>query len=118
MRHGNHKYKIGTTPAHRQALMRNLAIEIVKHGKIKTTITKCKAVRMFVEKIITISKTDTLANRRLVASKIPNKTFVQKLFAEIGPKFKDRNGGYTRIVRLPDGRVGDNSSMAFISLVD
>ncbi|MBT7608778.1 MAG: 50S ribosomal protein L17 [Bacteriovoracaceae bacterium] len=118
MRHSRKKYKIGTTPAHRKALVKNLMIEVIDHGKIKTTHAKCKAVQGYVEKIITLAKEDTVANRRLAFSKLNNKAAVQKLFTEVAPKFKDRNGGYTRVMKLADGRVGDNAKMSYIALVD
>lgn len=118
MRHQNQKYNIGTTPAHRQALLKNLASEVIDHGKIKTTMAKAKAVRPVVEKLITLAKVDSVANRRLAYSKLNNKTAVKKLFEEVAPKFKERNGGYTRILKLADGRVGDNAKMGFIALVD
>lgn len=118
MRHQRHKYSIGTTPAHRKSLMRNLAAEVIDHGKIKTTHTKCKAVQGFVEKLITLAKEDTVANRRLAFSKLDNKDAVKKLFDEVAPKFKERKGGYTRVLKLADGRWGDNAPMSFIMLVD
>ncbi|MCK5882453.1 MAG: 50S ribosomal protein L17 [Bacteriovoracaceae bacterium] len=118
MRHQKRKYRIGSSPSHRKSLLRNLAIEVIDHGKIKTTHTKCKAVQTFVEKLITIARVDTVANRRLAFSKLNNKIAVAKLFAEVGPKCKDRNGGYTRILKLADGRVGDNAKMSYIALVD
>jgi large subunit ribosomal protein L17 len=118
MRHSKHKYKLGVNPAHRKAMMRNLACEVIDHGKIKTTQTKAKAVRTFVEKLITLAKNDTVHNRRLAYSKLNNKAAVGKLFTEIAPKFKERNGGYTRIVKLADKRLGDASAMGYISLVD
>ena len=118
MRHQNRKYKIGTCPSHRKSLMRNLAIEVIDHGKIKTTHAKCKAIQPFVEKLITLAKEDNVANRRLAFSKLNNKKAVTQLFTEIAPKFKERNGGYTRILKLADGRVGDNAKMSFIALVD
>lgn len=118
MRHGMKKYNIGTNPAHRKALVRNLAAEIIDHGQIKTTHAKCKAVQPVVEKLITIAKNDTVANRRLAFSKLNNKNAVTKLFTEVAPKFKERNGGYTRIMKLADGRVGDNAKMSYIALVD
>ncbi len=117
MRHGRHKYRVGSTPAHRRSLMKNLASEIIDHGKVKTTHVKCKAVQIYVEKLITLAKVDSLANRRLVAGRIQNKNAVAKLFGEVAPKYVDRKGGYTRVIRLADGRVGDNSKMSFISLV-
>lgn len=118
MRHGKHKFKLGVSPSHRKALIRNLSIELIDHGKIKTTHTRCKALRMYVEKVITIAKEDTVANRRLAFKKLNNKDAVHKLFTEVAPKFKDRNGGYTRIMKLADGRVGDNAKMSYIALVD
>lgn len=118
MRHSKHKFKLGVTPSHRKAMMRNLAIEVIDHGKIKTTQTKAKAVRIYVEKLITLAKVDSVHNRRLAFSKLNNKEAVGKLFTEVGPKFKERNGGYTRIVKLADKRLGDASAMGYISLVD
>ncbi|MDC1174349.1 50S ribosomal protein L17 [Bacteriovoracaceae bacterium] len=118
MRHQRRKYKIGNNPSHRKSLMRNLAIEVIDHGKIKTTHAKCKAIQGFVEKLITIAKNDTVANRRLAFRKLNDKDAVQKLFGNVAPKFKERSGGYTRILKLADGRVGDNAKMSFIALVD
>jgi len=97
--------------------MRNLATEIIDHGKIKTTHAKCKAVQGYVEKLITLAKVDSVANRRLAAARIQSKVVVQKLFSEVGPKYKERPGGYTRILKLADGRVGDNAKMSYIALV-
>lgn len=118
MRHSKHKYKLGVNPAHRKSLMRNLAIEIIDHGKIKTTHTKAKAVRIFLEKLVTLSKVDSVHNRRLAFSKLNNKDAVAKLFNDVGPKFKERNGGYTRIIKLADLRLGDASKMGYISFVE
>ncbi len=118
MRHARHKYKLGVDPAHRKSMIKNLAISIIDHGKIKTTQTRAKAVRGYVEKLVTLSKNDTVHNRRLAFQKLNSKTAVAKLFAEYGPKFKERNGGYTRITKLADGRVGDGSKMGYISFVD
>ncbi len=118
MRHQKKKYRIGTNPAHRTSLLRNLAIEVIDHGKIKTTHTKCMAVKGFVEKLITLAKVDTVANRRLAFQKLNNKDAVQKLFGDVAPRFTERPGGYTRVLKLADGRVGDNAKMSFISLVD
>jgi large subunit ribosomal protein L17 len=117
MRHRKHKYNVGKNPAHRVSLIRNLASEIIDHGKIKTTHTKCKAVRPYVEKLITLAKVDTVANRRLADSRIKNKAVVQKLFNEVAPKYKERPGGYTRILKLSDRRLGDNAKVSYISLV-
>jgi large subunit ribosomal protein L17 len=98
--------------------MKNLAIEVIEHGKIKTTHTKCMAVRIFVEKLITLAKEDTVANRRTAYSKLNNRNAVNFLFENVAPKFKTRNGGYTRVIKTADGRVGDNAKMSYIALVD
>lgn len=118
MRHGKHKFKLGVNPSHRKSLMRNLAIELIDHGKIRTTQAKAKALRPFVEKLVTSAKEDTVQNRRNVLSKLDNKAAMTKLFTEVAPKFKERNGGYTRIIKLADGRVGDASKMGYISFVE
>jgi large subunit ribosomal protein L17 len=118
MRHNRKKYNIGTSPSHRKSILRNLAAEIINHGKIKTTHIKCKALQPFIEKIITISKDDSVANRRLAFSKLNNKTAVQRLFSDVGPRYKERNGGYTRIIKFPDNRVGDNAKISFLALVE
>lgn len=118
MRHSKHKYKFGITPSHRKALMRNLAIEVIDHEKIKTTFTKTKAVKGMVEKLVTLAKVDNVQNRRLAFQKLNSKEAVGKLFTVLGPKFKERNGGYTRITKLADKRVGDASKMAYISFVE
>jgi len=119
MRHKKHKYKIGSNPTHRKALIKGLAAEIITHGKIKTTHAKCKAVQPYLEKLITLGKTDSVSNRRLVSSRLGNKDkdTVKKLFLDVGPKYKERNGGYTRVVKLADGRVGDNAPVSYIMLV-
>ncbi len=116
MRHGKIKYSIGSSPSHRKSLLRNLAVEVIDHGRIKTTHAKCKAVKPFVEKLITIAKTDSVSSRRLAFKKLNNKDAVKALF-ELAPNYKDRNGGYTRILRLADKRVGDGSDMSYIALV-
>ena len=119
MRHKSHRYKLGTTPAHRKAIMMNLATAIIDHGKVKTTRAKCKAIRPYVEKLISLARTDTLANRRKAASKLGNNhQLVKKLFETVAPLYMNRSGGHTRIIALPDGRIGDNASMSIISLVE
>lgn len=117
MRHGRHKYRVGSKPSHRRSLMKNLAAEVIDHGKVKTTHVKCKAVQIYLEKLITLAKEDTVANRRLAAARVQNKNAVAKLFTEVAPKYKERKGGYTRVIKLADGRVGDNSKMSFLALV-
>ena len=118
MRHKRHKYKLGVDPSHRKSLMRNLSSSLIKAGAIKTTHAKAKAVQPYIERLVTLAKDDTVANRRLAASRIGDKEAVSKLFSEIGPKAKERNGGYTRVLKLADGRVGDNAKMSYIAFVD
>jgi large subunit ribosomal protein L17 len=118
MRHGNHKYKLGVKPQHRKALVQGLAMDLIKHGKIRTTETKAKALRPFVEKLVTIARNDTVANRRLAFTKLNNKEAVSILFATVAPKFKQRPGGYTRILKLAEGRLGDGAKEAFIAFVE
>ena len=118
MRHQNHKYTLGVDRPHRKSMMRNLASDLITHGKIKTTHTRCKALRIFVEKLVTIAKEDSVQKRRLVFAKINNSGAVKKLFDEVAPRHKARPGGYTRIIKIADTRVGDNAKMAQISFVD
>jgi len=106
MRHGNHKYKLGVKPQHRKALVLGLSMELIIHGKIRTTETKAKAITPFVEKLVTLAKNDTVANRRLSFTKLNNKEAVSALFSNVAPKFKQRPGGYTRILKLAEGRLG------------
>lgn len=118
MRHQKHKNRLGVGPSHRKALLKNLSVEMITHGKICTTHAKCKALRGHIEKLVTVARKDTVANRRLVFSKLNNKQAVATLFNEVAPRFKERNGGYTRILKLPDGRVGDGAQMSYIAFVD
>jgi large subunit ribosomal protein L17 len=118
MRHAKHKNRLNVTPSHRKSLIKNLSIELIDHGKIKTTLPRCKALRSYVEKLVTIAKEDSVHRRRLAFSKLNNKGAVQKLFSDVAPKFKARPGGYTRILKLPDGRVGDNAKLGFITWVE
>lgn len=117
MRHQNYGNKLGVKPAHRKSLLRNLSIELIDHGKIKTTHAKCKAIRSFLERLVTIAKTDSVANRRLVQRRLNNQDAVKRLFDEVAPKFKERNGGYTRILKLAGGRVGDGAKLSYIEFV-
>ncbi len=117
MRHGVKGFKLGRTASHKKATLRILATALLKHKKIRTTITKAKATRLFVEPIITKAKTDTVHSRRIVAADIQDRKVLQELFGEIAQKVANRNGGYTRIVKLGT-RPGDASEMAFIELVD
>ena len=116
MRHLKHRHELGVKKAHRPALMANLAIALIKEGRIKTTLAKAKALRPFIEKIITLAKNGSLADRRLAASRLRNKEAVQLLFNEKVEEFKDRQGGYTRIYKIGT-RVGDAAEMALIELI-
>jgi large subunit ribosomal protein L17 len=117
MRHGNHNRKFGRPKNQRVALMRSLALSLIKHGRIETTLAKSKELRPYIEQIVTRAKNDTLGSRRLVAGRLGNQpTAAKKLFADIGPKYKERNGGYTRIMKLPP-RKSDASPMAIIEFV-
>ena len=109
--------KLGRNTAHRKALLRNLSLAILQREVIKTTLPKAKEIRPFVEKLLTISKKDTLANRRLAISILGNDLVVEKLFKEIGPRIVSRNGGYTRILKF-GFRTGDKAPMALFELVD
>ncbi|NBV07032.1 MAG: 50S ribosomal protein L17 [Proteobacteria bacterium] len=117
MRHGIKGRQLSRNSAHRKALFRNLSISLLQHELIKTTLPKAKEIRPFVEKVITLAKKDTLANRRLAASILGNQAIVEKLFKEIGPRVSSRNGGYTRILKF-GFRTGDKAPMAVMELVD
>ena len=117
MRHGDKIKNLGRTAAHRSALMCNLSIQIIEHKRITTTLAKAKALRVFVEPMITRCKTDTMHNRRIVFSYLQDKEAIKELFGVISDKVADRPGGYTRIIKLPR-RAGDAADMAMIELVD
>ncbi|MDT5070905.1 MAG: large subunit ribosomal protein [Mycobacterium sp.] len=108
--------RLGGSSSHQKALLANLATSLFEHGRIKTTEPKARALRPYAEKLITHAKKGTLHNRREVMKKIRDKDVVHTLFAEIGPFFSDRNGGYTRIIKV-EARKGDNAPMAVIELV-
>ncbi len=109
-------YHLGGSSSHQKAILANLATSLFEHGRIKTTEPKARALRPYAEKLITHAKKGTLHNRREVLKKIRDKDVVHILFAEIGPFFADRNGGYTRIIKV-EARKGDNAPMAVIELV-
>jgi large subunit ribosomal protein L17 len=117
MRHGKKIIKLGRKSAHRKAMLANMAVSLFEHKRITTTSTKAKALKIFVEPLITKSKNDSIHNRRLCFSKLRNKHGVQILFDEISKRLADRPGGYTRVIKLGN-RLGDNASMAMIELVD
>jgi large subunit ribosomal protein L17 len=108
--------RLGGSSSHQKAILANLATALFEHGRIKTTHPKARALRPYAEKLITHAKKGTLHNRREVLKKIRDKDVVHSLFAEIGPFFADRNGGYTRIIKV-EARKGDNAPMAVIELV-
>ena len=135
MRHRMHGRKLSRTSAHRKAMFRNLAAGLFQHGQITTTLPKAKAVQPFVEKLISLAKKGDLHARREAIAKlqdrdlihvvkggaepeeVEDKTLIQKLFDEIGPKYADRPGGYTRIIRLAQHRIGDGSDLVVLQLV-
>lgn len=117
MRHRKSGRRLGRNTSHRKATMKHLAVALFKHDAIETGVYKAKELRMFAEPLITLAKTDTVANRRRAFAKLRDDEIVRKLFNEIGPGYADRPGGYTRILRLGN-RVGDASENARIELVD
>lgn len=117
MRHGKKIAYLGRTSSHRRAMLRNMAISLIEHKAIKTTLPKAKALRVFIEPLITKAKTDNMHSRRVIFSYLNNKEAVKELFGEIAEKVADRPGGYTRILKL-GSRRGDNAEVALIELVD
>ena len=117
MRHRVAKHKLGRTSSHRKALFKNLAASLFRHGRIVTTQQKAKAVRPFVEKLITLGKKKGLARYRLVIARLGDETMAKKLFDEIAPLYDERSGGYTRILKLPEKRLGDKGESAILELV-
>ena len=117
MRHRHGLRKLNRTSSHRLAMLRNMTVSILRHEAIKTTVPKAKELRRVVEPILTLGKTDTLANRRLAFARLRDREMVTKLFTELGPRYAARNGGYLRILKM-GFRVGDNAPIAFVELVD
>jgi large subunit ribosomal protein L17 len=117
MRHQKHTRKLGRTSQHRDALLANLVASLITHKRVKTTLAKAKAARPLAEKLVTLGKRGTLHDRRLAVAKIGQRDAVAKLFAEIAPGFKDRKGGYTRIIKLGP-RASDSAPIAFLEWVD
>ncbi|TMP30902.1 50S ribosomal protein L17 [Pseudoalteromonas rubra] len=117
MRHRKSGRQLNRNSSHRKAMFSNMAGSLVKHEIIKTTLPKAKELRRVIEPLITLAKTDSVANRRLAFARTRDKEVVGKLFSEIGPRFADRPGGYTRILKC-GFRAGDNAPMAYIELLD
>lgn len=117
MRHRKSGRKFNRTSAHRQAMLRNMAVSLLEHEAIKTTLPKAKELRRVAEPLITLAKNDSVANRRLAFARTRSDAIVGKLFNELGPRFKDRPGGYLRILKM-GYRTGDNAPMAYVELVD
>jgi large subunit ribosomal protein L17 len=117
MRHNKSGRRLGRNSSHRKAMFRNMATSILKHETIKTTLPKAKELRRVVEPLITLAKEDSVANRRLAFNRLRDKEVVGKLFADLGPRFKDRPGGYLRIFKTGP-RPGDSAPMAIVMLTD
>ena len=117
MRHLKSGRKFNRTSSHRQAMFRNMAASLIKHELIKTTLPKAKELRRVAEPLVTLAKTDGVANRRLAFARLRDKEAVGKLFVELGPRFLNRPGGYLRILKC-GFRNGDNAPMAYVELMD
>jgi large subunit ribosomal protein L17 len=117
MRHGKKGNHLGRQTAHRKAMLANMACSLIEHKRINTTVAKAKALKVFVEPLVTKCKEDTTHNRRIVFSKLRSKEAVSELFREVAPKVGDRPGGYTRVIKL-GSRLGDAAEMALVELVD
>jgi len=117
MRHGLGLRKLNRTSSHRLAMLQNMMNSLIEHEAIKTTLPKAKELRRVIEPMITLAKTPTLANKRLAFDRLRDRDSVVKLFAELGPRYQARPGGYTRILKM-GFRQGDNAPMAYVELVD
>ena len=117
MRHRKSGRKLGRSSSHQRAMFRNLSASLLRHEALKTTVPKAKELRRVVEPLITLAKHDSVANRRLAFSRLRDRKTVTKLFAELGPRFRARPGGYTRVLKC-GFRNGDRAPMAFVELVD
>jgi large subunit ribosomal protein L17 len=117
MRHGHGLRKLNRTSSHRLAMLQNMMNSLIEHEAIKTTLPKAKELRRVIEPMLTLGKEPTLSNKRLAFNRLRNRDNVVKLFAELGPRYKTRPGGYTRILKM-GFRVGDNAPMALVELVD
>jgi large subunit ribosomal protein L17 len=117
MRHRNSGRQLSVNSSHRHALLRNMATSLLRHETIRTTVPKAKELRRVVEPLITMAKVDSQAKRRLAYSRLRDEAVVEKLFSELGPRFKARAGGYTRILKM-EPRPGDNADMALMQLTE
>ena len=117
MRHRNSGRRLGRNSSHRKAMYRNMAASVIRHETIRTTLPKAKELRRVAEPLITMAKTDSVHKRRLAFSRLRDRDVVTKLFNELGPRYKDRPGGYLRILKM-GFRAGDNAPMALVELVD
>jgi len=117
MRHRKSGRHLSRTSSHQQAMFRNMSASLLRHEAIRTTLPKAKELRRVVEPLITLSKLDSVANRRLAFARLRDRDMVTKLFVEIGPRYKERPGGYTRVLKC-GFRAGDKAAMAFVELVD
>jgi len=118
MRHRKQGRKLGRTTSHRTALLRNLAANLLEHEAITTTVPKAKEARRFVERLVTRAKRGTLADRRRVASRLQDERLARKLFEEIAPRFSERPGGYTRVIKLAKSRQGDAARLCRLEFVE
>ena len=117
MRHRESGRKLNRNSSHRKAMFRNMAVSLIEHEMIRTTLPKAKELRRFAEPLITMAKIDNVAKRRLAFSRLRNRNIVTKLFNELGPRYKERPGGYLRILKC-GFRTGDKAAMAIVELVD
>ena len=117
MRHGSGLRKLGRTSSHRLAMLRNMTVSLLRHEEIRTTLPKAKELRRVVEPMITLGKKPSLANRRLAFDRLRDRSIVEKLFDDLGPRYAKRNGGYLRILKT-GFRKGDNAPLALVSLMD
>src|SRR5690625_967211 len=117
MRHRHGMRKLNRTSSHRLAMFRNMSVSLIKHEAIKTTLPKAKELRRVIEPLITLAKNPTVANRRTAFARLRDREAVTKLFDELGPRYKERPGGYTRVLKM-GFRQNDNAPMAFMELVD
>jgi large subunit ribosomal protein L17 len=117
MRHRHSGRQLSRNSTHRHAMLRNMSVSLLRHETIRTTLPKAKELRRVAEPLITLAKVDGVANRRLAFARLRDKVAVGKLFVELGPRYRERKGGYLRILKCGQ-RVGDNAPMAYVELVD